>query len=283
MFHGKKIAEFKEKQTPDIIINTSDLGGGARLSFTPEYFALLCSDVKNFPVARAVIASAAVPLIFNPIVVQNFDSCGTEIPKWLQQAKHRLADDPEMSLVINKLESFSDKEQRKYIHLVDGGITDNLGLRALYETVELAGGAPALRKVGQADRQPQTALVIVVDASTTPPPKMDQSLEEPSLADSINAVTDIQIHRYNAATLKLFENKLSQWGKELGRPGGPMNTYLVKVRLQDILDETEKAYFNAIPTSLVLTEDQSEALINIADRLLKADPKYQEFIRQLDK
>jgi hypothetical protein len=42
-----------------------------------------------------------------------------------------LADNFELSLTIDSLESYFDKDKEKYAHLVDGGITDNLGLPAL--------------------------------------------------------------------------------------------------------------------------------------------------------
>ena len=37
--------------------------------------------------------------------------------------------------------SYADKTTHRYAHFVDGGITDNLGLRALLESVEVIGGA----------------------------------------------------------------------------------------------------------------------------------------------
>ncbi|PIE20415.1 MAG: hypothetical protein CSA61_01995 [Neptuniibacter caesariensis] len=282
IFHGQKIGQYQTGSDVRIVISASDLGGGARLSFTPEYFSLLCSDVANFSVARAVVASTAVPLIFSPIVIQNFDSCGKRPPKWLKRAKHRLRNDPEMSLVIEKLESFSHKADRKYIHLVDGGITDNLGLRALYETTELAGGAKALmQKAHHEQKRPNKILVIVVDASTTPRRMMDQSLEEPSIAESISAITDIQLHRYNAATLKLFESKLIEWSQELSEPDDPVESYMVKVQLHNIRNSSELEYFNSIPTSLNLSPEQSDKLINITEQLLKQNRIYQRFINSL--
>ena len=281
LFNGSQIKQFSESGGPNIIINSSDLGRGVRLSFTPEYFGLLCSDVKAFPVARAVVASSAVPLLFNPIVVQNYAGCSEGTPQWLLEAKKRLAKDDEMSLVIEKLETLTDKENRKYIHLVDGGITDNLGLRAIYETVELAGGAVALQR--QSQRQyPQTVLVISVDASTEPQPSMDTSLEEPGVTESITAITDIQIHRYNAATLKLFESKLNEWAMSVSTTTRKVTPHFVKLRLQDLTDQAEKEYFNNIPTSLSLTQEQADKLIKKAGELLTENKEFKEALKALE-
>lgn len=279
LFSGAQISQLTQGTGPNIILNSSDLGRGVRLSFTPEYFDLLCSDVSVFPISRAVVASAAVPLLFNPIVVRNYQGCGQGVPGWLKRAKARLANDEEMSLVIKKLETLTDKNNRQYIHLVDGGITDNLGLRAIYETVELAGGAEALSSNRNKD-YPEAAIVIVVDASTEPQPKMDTSLEEPSLSESINAVTDIQIHRYNAATLKLFESKLEEWATSISTTQNKVTPYFVKLRLQDLSDPEEKAYFNNIPTSFTLQQDQVDKLINKGSQLLTDNHDFIRFIHK---
>ena len=72
IFKGATYADMIQKGRPMIVINASDLGYGVRFSFVQEYFNLLCSDLSTFPVARAVTASSAVPVLFNPIVVENF-------------------------------------------------------------------------------------------------------------------------------------------------------------------------------------------------------------------
>jgi len=65
------------------------------------------------------------------VVIENHPNCINGKPAWLTAAKQRLADNFELSLTIDSLESYFDKDKEKYAHLVDGGITDNLGLPAL--------------------------------------------------------------------------------------------------------------------------------------------------------
>lgn len=71
LFGNATFADLMRKDAPLILINSSDLGSGARFSFVQEYFDLLCSDLTSFPVARAVTASSAVPVVFDPVVVEN--------------------------------------------------------------------------------------------------------------------------------------------------------------------------------------------------------------------
>jgi NTE family protein len=77
------------------------------------------------------------------------------------------------------LESYSDKSQRKYIHFVDGGITDNMGLRATYDVVTASGGPEVfLDKTNLAT--PDRMIVISIDASTEPVQDMDVSNKVPT-------------------------------------------------------------------------------------------------------
>ena len=141
IFNGATFADILRQSGPAIVINASDLGYGVRFSFLQEYFDLLCSDLSSFPVARAVTASSAVPLLFNPVVLQNYDDCAQPTSLAAGRDKSYIAKSPQLMAVVDGLNSYARKDQRKYIHLVDGGLTDNLGLLAIYEMVEVAGGA----------------------------------------------------------------------------------------------------------------------------------------------
>ncbi|MEZ5592852.1 MAG: patatin-like phospholipase family protein [Gammaproteobacteria bacterium] len=203
LFQGATFADMRRDNHPIILINASDLGYGVRFSFIQEYFNLLCSDLMSFPVARAVAASSAVPVLFNPVVVRNFSGCGNARPDWLIAAQARAGNDPQMSMLVHGLTSYLNKEERKYAHFVDGGITDNLGLRALYDIVELSGGAREFINMRQR-QSPRFIVLIAVNASTSPEPEMDKSNKQPSLEETIDAMSDVQLHRYNAATLDLI-------------------------------------------------------------------------------
>ena len=153
---------------------------------------------------RAVTASSAVPVLFNPVVVRNYPECGTEPPAWMQAARTRAANNPELAMVVDGLETYFDRENRQYAHFVDGGITDNLGLRAVYEIVEVAGGVQQFTRTTQ--RKPSRRLVVIsVDAATKPEPEANRSTRQPSLEQTIDAVSSVQLHRYNAATLELMQ------------------------------------------------------------------------------
>ena len=279
VFHGATFADMKKQDGPLILINASDLGYGVRFSFVQEYFNLLCSDIDSFPVARAVTASSAVPVLFNPVVVENYQHCKGEWPQWLVNAEQiaEEKDSEELKQVVEDLKTYFLKENRQYAHFVDGGITDNLGLRALYDLVELTGGADRfLEKAGRLP--PKHVAIISVNASTDPEPLMDKSNEQPSLEETINAITDIQLHRYNTATLGLMEATLERWTKAASTEQRPVNTYFIQIGFRDLAQEHDHLFFNTIPTSFSLTDEQVDRLIAAGGELLRNNAEYQRFL-----
>ncbi len=278
VFHGATFADMKHEGSPLILINASDLDYGVRFSFVQEYFALLCSDISDYPVARAVTASSAVPVLFEPVVLENYQGCKTEEPAWLIAAEKRAAGDPVMTLTVDGLKSYFKKDRRQYAHFVDGGITDNLGLRAIYEIVEISGGAKAFVEKRLDRAPPRRLAVILVNASTGPQPTMDASNKQPSLKETIDAMSDVKLHRYNVATLELMDKSVRRWAKDLSAPGRPVTPYSIQIGFRDFTQPEQLQLFNQVPTSFSLTDAQVDRLIAAGRELLRSNPEYQRFV-----
>ena len=279
VFHNATFADMKD-DGPMIVINTSDLGYAVRFSFVQEYFNLLCSDLSTFPIARAVAASSAVPVLFNPVVVRNYDDCGSARPPWLIALKKRAADNARLEQLAAGVETYYDKERRKYAHFVDGGITDNLGLRAIFDIIEAAGGPRSyLEKMHRAP--PRRLVVVVVDASTEPRPDMDASNEQPGILETVNAMTDIQLHRYNVATIELMRESLAQWARAVSTPARPVSYYVVRLSFAGLPSAKEREYFNSIPTTLSLSGEQVERLVAAGGSLLKSNPDFRRLMSDI--
>lgn len=280
VFHGATFADMKRQGGPLILINASDLGHGVRFSFVQEYFNLLCSDISSYPVARAVTASSAVPVLFNPVVLENYQSCKNQKPEWLLAAKRRAANDPQLAQIVKGLESYYKKDKRRYAHMVDGGITDNLGLRAPIELVNLAGGVKSfLKKSGQ--KPLNHMLLISVNASTHPEPEMDRSRKQPSLMETVRAMSDIQLHRYSTDTLDLMDKNLTNWARELSTGRKRFKPYFVHVRIGDVRQSEELRLLNEIPTSFSLRDEQVDRLIRAGRELLRNNPDYKRFLKSI--
>ena len=280
VFHGGPFADMQRQGGPLILINASDLGYGVRFSFVQEYFNLLCSDISSYPVARAVTASSAVPVLFNPVVLENYRSCKSQKPEWLLAAKRRAADDPQLAQIVEGLESYYKEDKRQYAHFVDGGITDNMGLRASYELVKISGGVKSfLKKSGR--KIPGSAVLISVDASTTPEPEMDRSRKQPSLTETISAMSDVQLHRYNTDTLDLMDKSLTRWARELSTSRKRVKPYFIQIGIKDVRPAEEFRFLNSIPTSFSLSDEQVDRLINAGRELLRNNPDYQRFLASI--
>lgn len=280
IFHGATFADIQRREGPLILINASDLGYGVRFSFVQEYFDLLCSDISTYPVARAVAASSAVPVLFNPVVLKNYQGCKSEKPEWLLAAQKHAENDFHLAQIVHGLESYYQEDTRQYAHFVDGGITDNLGLRAPYEIVAISGGMKSYQmKSGLS--HPSRLVFISVDASTTRIPEMDSSNRRPSTMETIGAVSNVQLHRYNSDTLVLVDKSLTRWADELSVQGGDVTPYFIQLGVEDIGQPAELDYLNKIPTSFALSDEQVDRLIDAGRTLLRNNPDYQRFLTGL--
>lgn len=274
IFKGASFGDLQRRNGPLIVINASDLEGGTRFAFLQDFFDLLCSDLGSYPLANAVAASSAVPVLFEPMVLENRAGCA---PPRLPQPP---AEAPQLQQVVDGLRSYADKQQRRYIHLADGGLTDNLGLRAFQETIDLAGGLRAfLRKI---DREPNGHVVVVsVDASGNAGEGLGLDRRSPSMLRAADISSDVQLHRYNAATLEQMHGSLQQWAREVSTPQRTVQSWLVTVALRDVADPAQRTRLGKVPTSFDLSPGQVEELVAAGRALLRDNPEYRRLLGDL--
>ncbi|MGA9574998.1 MAG: patatin-like phospholipase family protein [Lysobacterales bacterium] len=281
LFHGATFADMIREDRPMIIINSSDLAYGIRFSFIQEYFDLLCSELSAYPVADAVAASSAVPVLFNPIVVENYDTCsdmqliGTTRLHQAEQEYKGL----HLPLIVRQLESYSEKDKRKYVHFVDGGITDNLGLRAISDILAISNFDDSDLKINK--HPPRYVVIITVDASTNLDNEMDSSNKEPSSLGVIGAVSKLQLTRYDEDSRLLTGSTVNAWAAKVSTPEHPVTPHFINVSLKDVSDPVALAFFDKIPTSFSLTDEQVDRLVAAGNELLKNNPAFQQLLADL--
>ncbi len=282
IFDGKTFADLKATDGPYIQINATDLGMGNRFSFTQGYFDLLCADYDSFSIARAVAASSAVPIAFAPVVLENYDTCTIKYPDWFASTRQRAQADLRLAEQLKAVDSYLDKKKRKFIHLVDGGITDNLGIRALYDRVSLLGGTKrAAAQLAKSNRI-NKLVVILVNAQTHASQPMEESADEPPVTEVIDAVTDAQLQRYNTESLILVEYNLRKWAAELSAPGHEINSYFINISFDAIGDKDTRQTFNNIATSFALPADEVDQLVDTARLLLRNDPEFKRLLKDIN-
>ena len=94
-------------------------------------------------------------------------------------------------------------------------------------------------------------------------------------------MSNIQISRYNDATQVLVDKSLERWEELMSTPGNPVTVYNVKVELRNILNPEDQSFFNRIPTSFSLSEEQVDRLIEAGRELLRNNPDYQRLLADL--
>ncbi len=281
IFDGATFSDFR-KDMPFIQINATDLSSGQSFIFKQEYFNYLCSDLSQFKVARAVTASSAVPVAFAPVTLKNHKECGDiNINTDLLKTKN---EDNFRSKSLKKAYSrYLDKESLQYVHLIDGGIADNLGVRVLYDTVNVLGGITELSNK-LAIKPPRYMVIILVNAAVSPKNKMDVLPDEPSLIDQISAVSSAQIDRYSLESLQLIKESLTKWTTELSNQAGyEVKPFLIQVDFNGIQDKQQNKIANALSTSLALPSDQIDGLRKAAQTLLTQSPEFQKLINEINK
>ena len=283
IFHGKTFADLQEADGPFILINASDLNAQNQFIFIQPQFDFLCSDLSQFKIARAVAASSAVPVLFAPILIERHPDCNYQKPDWLTDAGIRAEREGDRRLkdTVASLNSYLDRYNPPYVTLIDGGVTDNLGLRTLFRNVGLSGGVQKVYDKTYTQSPPKQMVVLVVDASTTSETGIGVNTELPSIGDTLTAVTDMQLHLYNTETLTLLKQEMVQWAEITSTKEHPVTPYFIEVNVTDVEDSEQKVYFNNIPTSFSLEKEQADMLINTARRLLRKNPEYRKLLHEL--
>jgi len=281
IFEGKTFADLKATDGPYIQINATDLGMGNRFSFTQGYFDLLCADYDSFSIARAVAASSAVPIAFAPVVLENYDTCSIQYPDWFASTRQRALGDLRLAELIKAVDSYTEKKKRKFIHLVDGGITDNLGIRALYDRVSLLGGTRRAASQLAKHNNVNKLVVLLVNAQTHASQPMEESADEPPVSQVIDAVTDAQLQRYNTESLILVEYNLRKWAAELSSPGNEIKSYFINVGYDAIGDKDIRQTFNNIATSFALPTAEVDQLVDTARSLLRSNPEFNRLVQDI--
>ena len=282
IFDGATFADLKRPGAPLVIINATDLPDGVRIPFTDWLFNMLCIDLDAFPVSRAVAASSGVPVLFNPIIIQNHaGTCGFEPPQWLLDAAEQ---ETETIRHVNAraILTLADAEKRPWLHLVDGGVSDNLGLRAIYTSTKLASTPQAaFRAFGHPDVRQIVIISVNSQAAQTPKWAFDKAM--PGLAEVIASMSSDQIDQYTADTLEAVRLSFKYWAEQMSRPGKPVTFSFIEVNFEKAADEKERDLLNHIGTNFNLTDEQVDRLISAGGDILRRSTEFKKFLENNQK
>ena len=287
LFKGATFADLTPRPgRPFLIVNATDLAIGARFEFTQDQFDLLSSDLSRFPIARAVAASAAFPLFFAPVILKNYSADHpTPEPDFIQSVLSNPAASSRLKDLALQERSYVDGDQRKFIHLVDGGIADNLGLRGPIERAikleEPGVTAPASLKI------PRRLAIIIVDASADRDYGCDSIDRTLGLRTVLGSVAQITGNRYSYETIELFREVTARLDREReaardqagdSQSGAKIESYIVELHFSQLADESERHFFNSVPTSLQLPSKNVDRLRQLARRELAENVEFKRLV-----
>jgi len=288
LFEGATYGDLsKRNERPWLAIHASDMATLSRFEFNQAQFDMICSDLSRLPLAWASASSAALPLVLSPISLKNYArQCGYQMPPWLTEEKKKGGIGAQRA---NELLSYQDIEKRPNIHLLDGGLSDNMALRSLIEGASVMGGLENMLKQGNL-KGVRKFVVLAVNAETAPDVLEYRSDHIPVVSRAMSAMVDLPINRYSFDTVTLLrqgvENVRLKLHTTKRAPDSPLapdaDIYFINASLSEVDDPDERQALMKIPTTMYLRDPQIDRLLLAASRLIRNDPEFQRLMRDLE-
>lgn len=295
LFEGATFGQLRADRRPRIWINASDIYNRTPFIFGRTAFSVLCSDLGSYKIADAVAASAAVPVVFAPIVIESFaEKCNAPLPEWAERARKDPNAPPMLKAFSNGLERYRDGTV-KYIKLLDGGLVDNFGLSG-FTIARQTATQPYEPLTPQQAVKLRRALFLVVDAGRAPSGDWAQKVEGPSGGDLIMAAADTAIDAGVRASYAAFESSNNQWRNELvrwrcglsaaerKRLGAGTNWNCRDLRFHigrigfDQLGALREAELNAVPTRFSLPTAEVDLVTTAGQDALRGSATFRAFM-----
>ena len=281
VFGGATFARLEERPRPYILLNGTDATTGARFEFNQEQFDLLCSDLSQVPIARGVTASSAFPGLLNSLAVDSHnkpgEGCNYTGPgsggqtDWVRLALRDRLNNPTRYRAAQGVMEYRDPK-RTTLHVLDGGLADNIGLRAvirsLASTDQAIGGWNLARMITRG--RVKTLIVITVNARTKHDSKADTRAAGPGTFGVLGAASGVPMGNYSTDTLTLLNSTLEN---EVGPAAASLKRIAVEVSFDDLPDDanpadSEKYFFQNLATTFELQPFEVDCLIERGARLL---------------
>ena len=306
VFHGGTYADvIARNRRPFVILNATDMTTGTQFPFTQDQFDLMCSDLAGVSLARAAASSSAFPGGLTPLTFRNYaGTCQYRQPAWVQLAAedHASRVNPRRTArAENRLSLAAEGPTRHYVHLTDGGVADNIGLRGPLEAIATTNHPwSVLQRMNQ--KKIDKLVVIVVNAATDPATGRDRSATVPGLIDTLTTAATVPLDNYSFDTVELLSktmiefntdarlvedcNRLSagrgeQCALELPTPH-KVELYPIQVAFEYIAPREERTWFKNLPTTFALPRESIDRLRAVARRLLSEDPQFQNLLKALN-
>lgn len=283
---------------PVIILNASDMASGEVFAFTADRFNDICSDLSSLPISEAVAASAAFPVALSPVDLKDYtgkDCVGNNpAPPWIALDLTKRAT-PYLDVEEFKRARYANSLRRgpgafrdvQYLHLLDGGLVDNLGARSLMDVVMSPHGSVRLLDAINSG-EISKLVVIVVNARSDPSNTLSTDPETPGIVPMITAVTSNPIDAATASTdaeLRVLLSEIESAAAGAPRKAGfkGMRVYDIEIDFDQLLPSQKdlQGIVKSTPTLWSIKPEQLRAVDEAGKLLLDQHPCFQRLLLDL--
>ncbi len=295
LFHGATFQQLGPEHRPRVWINAADIYNRTPFVFDNETFGAMCSDLASYPIADAVAASAAMPVIFAPVVLRTFpDRCTATIPNWIERVRSDAMAPPILKAYANALTRYRDGSM-SYIKLLDGGLVDNYGLSG-FTIARLSANTPYAPLTARQAAKIRRVLFLVIDGGKGPSGDWAATAEGPTAPELVIAAADTAIDSSVRSSYTAFDGTMSEWrdalvrwrcalSPEQLRKYGVSNgsscrdlKFFVGFVNFDELGSRRANELNSIPTRFKMAPQTVELVIAAARDALRANRTFQAFL-----
>ena len=242
-----------------------------------------------------------MPVLLSAVTLDNYGgTCNYAPPSWLTLFEGPGGPPRTAARAKRELDerlAFGDGAHRPYIHLVDGGVADNVGMRSVLMVLELM---EALQQAGKAtsfDRV-RRIVVFVVNSVSSPRTHWDESKTPPGIVDTLVQASGVPIDHFSYEAMELLKDKQARW-QSLRRlraspefagsrnpaiagdlKGPDVDLFAIDVSFAALKDKAEVEYLNGLPTSFVLSDEAVDRLRAAAGTIIMASPEFQRLLKE---
>lgn len=285
---------------PFVVINATDISLGSRFEFTQEQFDLLYSDLSSYPLSRSVAASSAFPILLSPLTLRNYpERTNYSQPVWITTGLEDADDNSRRFKIATIAQSYENATNRPYVHLIDGGISDNIGLRGPARALLSTDGQDSLlRKINL--RQVKVMAIITVNAKPGSDVDWDKKRRAPGLASVISSVVSAPMDNYSVETIDSLGEKVDQIVKDKDTERAvirklkeacpdvkwpevlpDVDFYDIELSFDKVKDPNQRKHLKALPTNFHLTPAQIGLLKQAGRDILQGSQTFSNLVQRL--
>ena len=289
LFEGRTFADVQRRPgAPELMITATDLTSGAPFDFTAEQFQRICSDLGATPLSFAVAASSAVPLLLSPLTVRNYaDTCPHPTTS-AHAAASAEGTGYRSRLLLRSADAYGNARDKPFIHLVDGGVADNLGVRLMLDRWVTLGSMSA-NFAGVKPGTIRRLVLVTVNSERGLTERVDNSDRVPTTSQVLETLIFGAGSRETEQTLALLNDDTKRWLAEMerarGQPGSPFaadaEIHVVSVSLHDVPDDKMRHSLLRVPTAFTIEANDVIELQHAGSAALSASPAFQALRRSL--